>query len=77
MNLVARFLIFLASSEFDQNLPSLRYDEIGVVQLALPYIEKVWNSSMLGNFCISNFSSDVLVSSSNDAYLATLSSSEF
>ena len=77
MNLVACFLIFLALFESDGNCSSFRYDRIGVVQLVLPCIEKVWNSSILGNFCISSFRSGRLVLSSDDAHLATSTTSKF
>ena len=77
VNVVARFLIFLALSESDGNCPSLRYDRIGVVQLMLPCIKNVWNSSMLGNFCISSIRPDKLVLKSDDAYLPTSFASEF
>ena len=38
------------------NCPCLRLDLMGVVQPMLPFIENVWNSFMLGNFCTSSIS---------------------
>lgn len=63
------FLIFLASSKSEGNFPSLRYDKIGVIQLVLPCIEKVWNFLMSGDYCISSFRSSRLIPSSDDAWL--------
>ena len=50
---------------------------MGVVQLVLPCIANVWNSSMLGNFCTSTFIPNGFSLMSDDACHATSSASKF
>ena len=77
VNLAAHFLTFLALSASAERCPSRRKEMIGLVQPFWFRIIKVWNSSMQRCLYNSTFKSNGSIPSSNDAYLATLSASEF